>query len=165
MYSKYQIKEILLEEKSILEEMMQVYFHEMSQYNGDLPNNDGIYDNPYLYLYWEEDSRIPYFIMEDNEPIGFALVNDFVIDEDFKAEFSIAEFYIIQSYRKRNIGKQAAFQIFNKFQGKWEIRQEITNLDAQHFWRKIITEFTKGNFEEKEILQNDYQANVIHFKC
>ena len=164
MSKKYQMKAVLLTNKPILEKMLQVYFHEMNQYNSDKPNENGIYEYPYLHLYWEEANRFPYFIMNENEPIGFALVNDFVIDENFKAQYSIAEFYIKPAYRKRNIGKQIAYQIFNKYKGKWEIRQEIANLDAQHFWRKIITEFTKGNFKEKEIHQKDYSTNVILFK-
>jgi predicted acetyltransferase len=33
--------------------------------------------------------------------------------------------------------------------GQWQIYQKETNRTAQVFWRKIITDYTKGQFKER----------------
>ena len=43
---------------------------------------------------------------------------------------------------------KVAHLLFAKFQGKWSVIQEEANYPAQSFWRKVINEYTKGNFTE-----------------
>ena len=71
-----------------------------------------------------------------------------MVNQKFKTTKSIAEFYIIPTFRRRGIGKNVAFQIFKKYKEKWEIRQSLSNLKAQQFWSRTIGEYTKNDFEE-----------------
>ena len=54
----------------------------------------------------------------------------------------------MKKYRKEGIGKQAAFHIFDLFQGVWEVAELETNLPAQKFWRKTISEYTNNEYVE-----------------
>jgi predicted acetyltransferase len=51
----------------------------------------------------------------------------------------------MKKYRQRGVGRKIAFQLFDRFHGVWKIAQ---NTPAQAFWRKIISEYTNGNYEE-----------------
>ena len=71
-----------------------------------------------------------------------------MLDLSFKADKSIAEFYVKPKYRRLGIGKATAYQLFKKYKGKWEIRQKTTNKNAHFFWRSIIADYTIGNYIE-----------------
>jgi hypothetical protein len=34
------------------------------------------------------------------------------------------------------------------FKGRWQVRQESTNFGAQKFWRRVISEYTGGDFAD-----------------
>ncbi|NGX45982.1 MAG: hypothetical protein K940chlam2_01163 [Chlamydiae bacterium] len=62
----------------------------------------------------------------------------------------ICEFYILPDFRERGIGEKFAHAVFNRFPGKWQVRQ-IEGADAARaFWRKVVGSYTSGNFEEIE---------------
>jgi len=124
---------------------MITYFAEIDPSHID---QNGQLNYPYLDDYWQAISRRPFFIELENQIVGFVLVNDFTVVTQFGANQSIAEFYIQPAYRRQGIGKVAAFQLFETFRDRWEVRQAVSNLKAQKFWRTIIREYTKGNFQE-----------------
>ncbi|CAM3547702.1 hypothetical protein SABR111722_16140 [Saccharibacillus brassicae] len=39
--------------------------------------------------------------------------------------------------------------LFNRHQGSWEVHQVESNPGAQVFWKRVINEYTKGQFEER----------------
>lgn len=103
---------------------------------------------PYLDLYWKEALRKPFFIDYQDENIGFVLMNNWILNKAFDADYSIAEFYVSSNYRRIGIGSKIIQEIFARYKGKWEIRQSAQNLIAINFWRKCIDQYTKGNFKE-----------------
>ena len=150
------IKPILINEREELETLMVDYFKEINP--SKIINNQ--LDYPYLDDYWNEKSRIPLFIELENEIVGFVLINDFTLYEPFNAIQSIAEFYIKPPFRRQNIGKETAFLLFNKYKGKWEIKQDVNSHGAQTFWRTIIEEFTKGDYQEIYYDENNEKATI-----
>jgi len=66
----------------------------------------------------------------------------------------------MRKYRREGIGKTAAFFIFDKFRGVWEVHQLENNQPSQHFWRKIISEYTHGQYSET-LLNNESSRGPI----
>ncbi|RXZ77429.1 GNAT family N-acetyltransferase [Paenibacillaceae bacterium] len=135
--------------KAIIENLMQFYIYDFSEFERCDVEEDGLYEAyPYLEDYWiEVNNRFPYVIKLDGKYVGFVLVR-FIESKD-RNYFSIAEFFIMKKYRKEGIGKAVAKQIFNLHKGQWEVYQLETNKPAQVFWNKTIDEFTQGNFKER----------------
>lgn len=77
---------------------------------------------------------------------------------------NIAEFYIKKEFRNKGIGKLAAFKVFDKFWGNWEVRQLKENISAQNYWRKVIDEYTKNNYQEILLKNKDWCGLVQTFK-
>jgi predicted acetyltransferase len=50
----------------------------------------------------------------------------------------IAEFFVMRKYRGGGVGAQAAASLFDRFPGRWTVRQQLTNPAATAFWRKAI---------------------------
>lgn len=84
----------------------------------------------------------------DGKLAGFALVRTLEEEGDSRT-YSLAEFFILRKYRRQGIGGQAARRVFGLFAGVWRVHQEAQSLQAQAFWRKVIREYTAGEFTEQ----------------
>ena len=134
--------------KEIIQHLMQFYLYDFSEFVALDVEADGLFA-AYKHLddYWNDENRFPYIIQKDKKHIGFVLVR--FIEEQQRNHFSIAEFFVMKKYRRKGIGKFIASQIFNSYKGKWEVFQKENNKPAQLFWKKIINEYTNGNFKER----------------
>jgi predicted acetyltransferase len=58
----------------------------------------------------------------------------------------VEEFFVMRKYRRHGGGSQAAAKLFERFPGRWTVRQQLLNPAATAFWRKAIQQ----RFEEVE---------------
>ena len=58
------------------------------------------------------------------------------------------EFFVLRKYRGRGVGASVATQLFDRFPGKWEVRELAQNVAALAFWRAVIARYTDGRFVE-----------------
>jgi predicted acetyltransferase len=134
-------------DKSVLRQLMELYSHDFSEFTGEDVDEHGFYGYSYLDHYWAEDGRYPFFIKVDGKIAGFALVRKSC--GDYSASESvcnIAEFFVMRKYRRMNVGGVAAKCVFELFKGEWEVRVLHVNVPALPFWRKVIDEYTGGNY-------------------
>ncbi|HYK73549.1 MAG TPA: GNAT family N-acetyltransferase, partial [Pseudoneobacillus sp.] len=94
--------------------------------------------------YWNNDLFHAYFIKVENELIGFALVETGING----LPHSINEFFVMKKFSGKGYGAIAATILFDRFRGNWKITQIANNYPAQAFWRKVIHEYTNGNYKE-----------------
>lgn len=155
---KFDLIEIEEKDKNIIYNLMQLYIYELSFFEDEtaaFPMLDsGLYVmNKYVERYWNDENRHPYILKCNNELAGFVLqrYNEENINE-------IAEFFVLNKYRKIGAGTFMANKMFQLYNGKWEVRTLKKNERAQKFWRKTIKDFTNDNFEEKYIRNNSRLA-------
>jgi predicted acetyltransferase len=115
----------------------------------------GYYGYRYLDHYWTEDSRHPFFIKVDGKLAGFILISANTYKLDQGTAKSVTEFFVMRKYRRQGIGKSAAFQVFDRFPGKWEVIQHGGNAPSKRFWGKVIDEYSAGNYR-KEPVETEY---------
>ena len=144
--------------KTIIYNLMQLYTYELSFFEDETTNfellDTGLFAmSKYLELYWKEDKRHPYILKCNGELAGFVLQR---YNENNYNE--IAEFFVLNKYRKLGAGTFMANEIFKKFKGKWEIRTLLKNKRAQEFWRKIVKEVSNGDYREQLIRNNSRYA-------
>lgn len=145
-------------EKEIILNLMQLYTYELSFFEDETTNfqllDSGLYAmSKYIELYWKEENRHPYLLKFNGNLAGFVL-------ERFNEENhnEIAEFFVINKYRKLGAGTFMAKEMFKIYKGKWEIRTLLKNKRAQEFWRKVVKEASDGNYEEHLIRDNSRYA-------
>lgn len=143
---KIEITPASLDDKPLLQRMMEFYQYDFSEYEDSDLDSHGTYGYPWLDHYWGEEGRYPFLILVDKKLAGFVLVNQFNYLPN--SEWSIAEFLVMRKYRRKGVGKAAAFFVFDTFRGVWEVHQIENNVPAQRFWRKIVSEYTGGKFVE-----------------
>lgn len=143
------LKAAQLSDKEVIRNLMQYYFYDFSEFNDTAVTTKGKFgEYPYLDNYWEETTRYPFILTSEGENAGFVLVR--YIEEGDTSYYSIAEFFILKKFRRNGLGREAAFKIFDRFKGGWEVSQIKRNGPANIFWRKTIDEYTGGDWVERE---------------
>jgi len=147
------LRAIREQQKPVLSRLMQLYLYEFSELEGFDISPEGLFEYRHLDSYWNSAGRFPFLIYAETRIAGFVLVNSETCLWDGDAR-SIAEFFVLRRYRRQGVGRTAALLVFDMFPGKWEVREIPENEVGQVFWRKIISEYTGGNFQET-VLDNE----------
>lgn len=142
------IQEVPIEQKSVLRNLLELYIYDFTEFGPYDVDSQGLYGYEHLDLYWTEEGRYPFMFYVNGKIAGFVLVRRNSADELNDCYYSIAEFFVVKKYRGQGIGKKAAIHMFNLFPGIWEVDEMETNKPAQVFWRKVIHDYTHGDFEE-----------------
>ncbi|MED4886346.1 GNAT family N-acetyltransferase [Lysinibacillus fusiformis] len=157
-----QIIQAPVEQKNVLRHLLELYTYDFSEFDPLDVNEQGLYGYEYFDHYWTEPERFPFLIKVNGNYAGFALVRKITQDgENYEPYVEMAEFFVMKKYRKDGVGRQVAFYLFDSFPGKWRIAEREVNVPAQKFWRKIISEYTKGNY--KEIQKADWEGPIQMF--
>ena len=137
-------------DKQVLRNLMELNMHDQSEFDGYNINEHGLYDYRYIDHYHTDDDRKAYFVRADGRLAGFVLLR-------CKATHnSLAEFFILRKYRHQGVGRRVAERIFELFPGRWHVSQFSTNLPAQMFWRKMLSESIAGDFLEGNAPDEDF---------
>lgn len=150
-YEKRNMLELINESNShIFDELAQDYEDEFSPTSGKKKNQDGKYSidvdwrTPNIGYYWKEGSKI----------VGFSIV------ESIDGYSEIVDFYVVPEYRKKMVGKNMAFAVFNKHPGPWRVRQISGSEAATKFWRRVIGDYTNENYTELQIANPPWGSSV-----
>ncbi|MGE5455867.1 MAG: GNAT family N-acetyltransferase [Ignavibacteriales bacterium] len=139
------VEKIEKKDKHILANLFQLYLHDISL---SLPmdvNKHGIFDCASLDSYVNDEiENYPFFIKADNKYIGFALIDKRIIESNDTYELNIL--FILNSYKNNGIGRIIAFNIFNMFEGNWEIKPTPHCRSAKKFWERVIKEYTNNKY-------------------
>lgn len=139
--------EASIEHRPSMVRLLELYLYDFSEFmNWDVDEN-GSFGEDDLDGCWTENWRHPYLIYSDGKLAGFAIVDEYSQDaHDF---VDMGEFFIMRRFRRHGLGKQIAFMLFDKFANKtWQVEQLTQNTSATAFLRKIIHDYTNGDYQE-----------------
>lgn len=139
---KIEILPAQVEDKPVVGHLLQLCVHDYSEFNGREVNDHGLFDYPYLDYYWTEAGRFPFLVRVEGKLAGFVLVRQMEGDESL---WQMAEFFILRKYRRQGIGRSVALQVFDCFEGRWEVIPEDGNLPAQRFWQRVKEAYQQKN--------------------
>jgi predicted acetyltransferase len=158
-----EIQPASLEDKTILRNLMELYAYDFSDFDQCDVDADGLFGYNRLDHYWTEPGRYPFLVRVEGKLAGLVLVR--TLDESKTDPVrSIAEFFILRKYRHHGIGKEVAHRIFDMFPGQWSVAQVENNQPAQAFWRKVISEYTQGNFQETWFNNEEWKGPIQTFR-
>ena len=154
----FELLEVQEKDKDVIYNLMQLYTYELSLFEDETTNfqllDNGVFKlSKYIDLYWTEEGRHPYILRCEGKLAGFVLER---YNEDGMNE--IAEFFVLNKYRKLGAGTFMANELFKKYKGKLEIRTLLKNERAQEFWRKVVKSASNGIYEEHLIRNNTRYA-------
>ncbi|MBQ9846066.1 MAG: GNAT family N-acetyltransferase [Oscillospiraceae bacterium] len=138
-----------ISEKEILHRLLQYSLFEESETDLNEMDDTAVFEYKYFDSYFTDATREAYFVKSaENKLLGFAMINTYM--KKSPKGHSIAEFMIIPKYRRKKIGKQAAFEIFNSHKGFWEISPSLGSEKAYLFWKNVIGNYTSYNYRYED---------------
>jgi len=102
-----------------------------------------------LARWFGDDACYPLMILQDNQPVGFAVVSKPLAFQRATLDFRMAEFFIAKPQRRLGVGREAVELILRRFAGRWEITETQNNRDAVVFWRSVLNRFVPNQFKER----------------
>ena len=158
-----ELVEVKESEKSVLRQLLELYAYDFSEFDDADTNEYGYFGYRYLDHYWTEDARHPFFIRVNGILAGFVLISDYAYILSSGEAKSVTEFFVMRKYRRKGIGKSVAFQVFDKFPGKWEIIQHGENEPSKIFWEEVIREYNQGYFRKEKVMTEDWEGQALIF--
>lgn len=105
-------------------------------------------ESEFLAGWFSDASAHPFVILQDGTRVGFALVTRPASFPRRTADYRMAEFFVVDTARRRGVGAGAAALLFSRFSGDWEVVEDEYNRPALGFWRRVIGQQTGGRFVE-----------------
>lgn len=137
-------------DRNTLYRLLQYSLFELSDFDLRDVDDEAVFEYKYFDKYLTSDDRDAFFIKDKNtnKLLGFVMINTYL--RFCGSGHSIAEFMVLPKYRRNKIGKKAAFKVFNKYHGNWEVEPVSDSKRAYMFWENVIKEYTSDNYEFKE---------------
>ncbi|HVP31196.1 MAG TPA: GNAT family N-acetyltransferase [Myxococcota bacterium] len=135
------------DEAPVLANLLELYIHDLSETFPVAPDATGRFGYERLPLYWQEPGRrFPFLIRTGGALAGFALATRGSPATDEPDDLDVAEFFVLRRERRSGVGRDAAFQLWDAFPGRWIVRVSHGNRGAQPFWERVVGEYTGGEF-------------------
>lgn len=145
------------EEDAVIAALLQLYVYDFSEALSLDVEDDGRFRVPH------REGRDAFLIRVDGKIAGFALHAGKSRITGAEDVHDVAEFFVLSRYRRTGVGEVAARWLFDRFPGKWEVRQKKENTRAIAFWRRVIDRYTGGRFEEELIADERWDGPVQRF--
>lgn len=167
MPPRVEVIEAAAGQRRVLDNLMQLYFHDFSDFwtprPGDGLGEDGLFSPYALDSYWREEGRIPLLVRADGALAGFALINRHS-HIGRPVERDMAEFFIARTHRRAGVGSAAAAALFAGYPGSWEVAVMRRNLPALAFWERAVAAAAGGGpVERLDVASDDWDGWVFRF--
>ena len=149
------------EDKAVMGNMLELYNHDLSEYEDSDLDQHGLYGYDWLDAYWTDPTRHPFLIRVDGRLAGLALVNRHS-NTGADIDYAMAEFFVVRRYRRQGVGRRAALDILQQLPGRWEITILERNQPALAFWQQVVAQHTGGCYEQL-VSQSQWTGPVLRF--
>jgi len=147
------------ENRPLMERLLQLYLHDVSEYTNTEPGHNGVYCLCDWHKYWEDSAFKPLLFMLRGKPAGFVLVRH--CEAQGTTQHLLSDLFVLRCYRRLGIGEEVARMVFKLYPGRWEIEVVDENDAARTFWRLVMRRYTIRRY--KELRSNNKNAVVFEF--
>ena len=152
------------EQAPVLENLLELYIHDFSEFLDIEPGPDGRFGYPGLPLYWSESGRRAFLVWMGGKPTGFVLVKRGSEISGNESVWDMAEFFVVRGHRRRGEGTEIADQVWRLLPGLWEVRVMQSNRAALHFWERAIAAFTGAPIQPALVEKGSQSWQVFSFE-
>ena len=152
-----ELKQVLEPDRDTLDNLLEKYNYEFSQYDKIPFGADGRYHYWPLDLYWTEADRAAYFILVDGNLAGFAMLNAHP-ECDRPLDWAVAEFFVAYPYRRSGVGSRVMELLFQRHKGVWHIKYHPANTISVAFWNGVARAHAMGSIEKLRGTEDYYDG-------
>jgi predicted acetyltransferase len=138
--------------RAVLENLGQLYRHDLSEAYGHLPNPDGTFNNRRLdkFQTGTDSSQQMWLIMVAGALGGFVLTR--AIEDGGR---TISDFFVVRALRRTGVGREAARQVIVMTPGRWRIAFQTYNPGAERFWQQVATDAAGNMWSAVDVPEPD----------
>jgi predicted acetyltransferase len=131
-------------DRAVLERLWLLFRHDMSEFDGRLPNPDGTFRSERLESALSDPDWCGYLFERDDRPAGFAFVRS--LSGPTRV---LNSFFVARGARRSGVGLQAMKSVVAEHPGPWEVAFQDANTRAVAFWRRVATEIAGDAWTEE----------------
>jgi predicted acetyltransferase len=136
-----------------IQSMYRDYLDDLNPGTGLFPRLGEVgHREPDQIVHWFADpNTYPLVIVRSTELVGFARVLRATLApaRQPRIDYRMAEFFIARPRRRLGVGQTAVQLILSRFAGRWEISEYVRNAGAVSFWRRVVSAYTQGRYQER----------------
>ena len=156
---EFELKQIDKQNLNILENLFQLYIHDISK---ELPwdcNQEGIFEAYSLNDWFDNPENFGYLIYVEDKLAGFVMVDkEFKVLENRPSHYDLSEIFILNNYKGKGLASSVVKQVFDMHKGNWECRPVPKSISALTFWEKVFA----NNFSYK-VTKHEWKENRFAF--
>jgi predicted acetyltransferase len=156
------VVEAVRDDWPVLERLAQYYAYDFSEFLPADVDAAGVFHSISLGDL-ERPGLQAFLVKVDGKLAGFALVRSGSALSGDPDVTDMEEFFVMRKYRRAGVGSEVAHRLFDRFPGRWEVREVATNVPAQSFWRRTIGAYTGGRYEERAVDDERWRGPVQSF--
>lgn len=139
------LRAVTPETRPVLLQLWQLFRHDLSEFRGMVPEQDGRFHTRALERFLVDDPDLRAYLFErDRGPLGFALVSGLTTQPQL-----VSEFFVLRGARRQGVGRRAAEALFARHPGTWEIPFQEANAGAARFWRALAGDVARDGVREE----------------
>ena len=128
------------EDRDLLWNINQKYLYEMTMYYPDPMDANGNYHYGHFDEYFTDPRRKAFFLYDNETMVGFAMLCPYS-NIGKNPDYTMAEFTIFPTYRRKHYALEAANMILTRHQGCWEIKYNEKNTAAKKLWTAVTAPY------------------------
>ena len=135
----FELKRIDKENLKILENLFQLYIHDISKELSWDCNASGVFEVYSLHEWIDNKENFGYLIFVQDKLAGFVMV-----DKDFKVltkqanNYNLSEIFILNNYKGKGLASSVVKKVFDMHKGNWESRPVPKSISALTFWERVF---------------------------
>jgi predicted acetyltransferase len=130
-------------DRGLVERLWQLYAHDLSEFRGAFPGEDGRYRADRVERYFAEPDRQVYLV-HAGAPVGFVMVR-----HPDTGPTVLGELFVVRAARRQGLGRDAALLAIATRAGRWEVAFQEENPGAARFWRRIAVEVAGSGWRQE----------------
>lgn len=143
---EFNLVEIKKSNLEILENLFQLYIHDISYYLQWDVDEKGRFFAYSLSEWLDNKDNFGYLVYSAEKLCGFVMV-----DREFKVlngsgALNLSEIFILNSYKNKGLATSVLNEVFARHKACWEVRPVFNSENAVKFWEHY---FNKSGFESK----------------
>lgn len=149
------------EEVQILQNLLQLYLHEISRFAPIEISEDGTFDSSGMTSRLLTPEVDAYLVRIKGRLAGFAIVKPTFQAGEIVAR-SLTDLFLLETYRGFGIGEEVARMVFDESPGLWHLEIYGQHEEAAKFWAKVIYRYTGDDF--RHLSRKGNRSEIFEFR-
>lgn len=136
------LREVGDESRQTLENLWQLYRHDLSESRDYLPQPDGRFPLTWLDHHLTTEGARSYLVEAGDALAGFVLTQPWE-----RGGLTLHDFFVVRALRRKGVGLAAAAQALRAEPGQWMVGYQDYNPGAQPFWERVAREVAGDDWQ------------------